>query len=341
MTAAAKKITGKQLLMTLSLVVGVLLLILSARVISSKSQFIQISEPTLITLEKGDSFYTLCKSFMAKKYITDCFGHKLQNKLFAKPLNLKSGTYQITGEMTLEQAVERFRKGDEFQFSFTLLEGENIYQVLQKVQQEPRLVNDIKGLSLQALAQRLVLEADHPEGMFYPDTYFFTDQTPVSELLKRAAARQQKLLQQLWAERPENSYIQTPYEALILASIIEKESAHLSEKGTISSVFYNRLAKGMRLQTDPTVIYGVWDEYRGDITRNHLKQKTPYNTYRINGLPPTPIANPSISSIKAALNPASTEYYYFVADGEGAHTFSRTLKEHNIALKRYLEKTRS
>ncbi|WP_252736580.1 endolytic transglycosylase MltG [Psychrosphaera sp. B3R10] len=322
-------------------VCAILLLVLSSRVISSKEQRLQNSQPILFTIQKGESFSKVCKNLVKQTLITDCFGHKLENKLFGTGLKVKSGTYKIELEQHFDAVVQQFIAGKEAQFSFIILEGENVYQVLDKVGAQEYLTDDVSTLDLNSLAQKLDLPEPHPEGFLYPDTYFYTKGTTASALLKRAALKQQQTLIRLWNENNHQQILTTPYEVLILASIIEKESALKSERDIIASVFFNRLEKNMRLQTDPTVIYGVWDEYKGDITRRHLKQKTAYNTYRINGLPPTPIANPSAESIKAALDPAATDYFYFVSSGDGAHVFSQTLKEHNLAVKRYLEKTRS
>lgn len=320
---------------------AILLLLLSSRVISSKEQRLQNSQPLLFTIHQGESFSKVCRNLIEQTIITDCFGHKFENKIFGTGLKVKSGTYKIEQNQHFDAIVQQFIAGKEAQFSFIILEGENVYQVLDKLDTHEYLIDDVSTLELQSLAQKLDIPEQHPEGFLYPDTYFYTKGTAASALLKRAVLKQQQTLTQLWNENNHQHILESPYEVLILASIIEKESALKSERDIIASVFFNRLEKNMRLQTDPTVIYGVWDEYKGDITRRHLKLKTAYNTYRINGLPPTPIANPSAESIKAALEPAATDYYYFVSSGDGAHVFSQTLKEHNLAVKRYLEKTRS
>lgn len=316
-------------------------IVVSARIINSKNQIINLHQPQLFTIDRGESFYTVCKSLMGQQLINDCFGHKFEAKFMSRDISVKSGTYQIVQGLSLEQLVLKFTKGQEIQFSFTILEGENLYQVIDKMKKTPHVVDDVSSLKWDTLAQKVGLDEAYPEGYFYPDTYFYTDNTAASAILSRSVNKQRKVLTQLWAERSPDTLLKTPYEALTLASIIEKESSMKSERDVIASVFYNRLRKRMRLQTDPTVIYGVWSEYDGDITRQHLRQKTPYNTYRINGLPPTPIANPSASAIEAALHPADTDFFYFVAAGDGSHVFSKTLKEHNLAVKRYLEKTRS
>ena len=180
----------------------------------------------------------------------------------------------------------------------------------------------------------------HPEGRFYPDTYFIHKDTKDSDLLMRAYEQMETHLNALWAERDENLPFETPYEALIMASIVEKESAVPEERPVIAGVFINRLRKGMRLQTDPTVIYGLGEAYDGDIRFRDLRTDTPYNTYTRKGLPPTPIAMPGIGALEAVMHPADTEYLYFVAtgDGSGEHVFSSTLEQHEKAVDKYQRK---
>lgn len=306
----------------------------------SYTQPILLDSAKLIQLKKGDSLYSVCNRLIEYNYINDCLGVKVFSKVNPVISKVKIGVYALTPNLALNDFVANLNEGKEQQFSFTLLEGDNIYQVLSKLKGATFLVNDIESLSLSELAKKLLLTTSSPEGWLYPDTYYYSAYTDASALLLRAVNKQQEILSGLWQQKQDELPIHTPYEALILASIIEKESAVAAEREIIASVFHNRLNKNMRLQTDPTVIYGVWNEYQGDITRKHLKQTTPYNTYRINGLPPTPIANPSKASIKAVLHPDSTEYYYFVASGNGGHVFNKTLAEHNKSVQDYLKKSK-
>ncbi|WP_341206449.1 endolytic transglycosylase MltG [uncultured Psychrosphaera sp.] len=334
------KFTNKTILSVIILFIVCMTAILFGVLRVSYTQPINLDSPKLIQLKKGDSLYTVCNRLIEHDYINDCLGVKVFSKINPVVGKVKTGVYALTPGLALNQFVANLNEGKEQQFSFTLLEGDNIYQVLDKLKHATFLVNDIKTMPLPQLSQKLLLTSDTPEGWLYPDTYYYSAYTDASALLLRAVNKQQEILAKLWQQKQAGLPISTPYEALILASIVEKESAVAAEREIIASVFHNRLNKKMRLQTDPTVIYGVWDEYKGDITRKHLKQTTPYNTYRINGLPPTPIANPSKASIEAVLHPASTEYYYFVASGNGGHVFNKTLADHNKSVQDYLNKSK-
>ncbi|MCP4000306.1 MAG: endolytic transglycosylase MltG [Gammaproteobacteria bacterium] len=225
--------------------------------------------------------------------------------------------------------------------SFTFIQGSTFKQL-----RESLLASDNVQQTLEYKSDADVLaffdatgQYSHPEGLFFPETYAFDPGASDEDIMRRAYEMMQSKLAALWAKRDLEIAISTPYEALILASIIEKETGLASERKKISGVFMNRLRKGMKLQTDPTVIYGLGDSYNGNITRKHLTTDTPYNTYTRRGLPPSPISFPGYAAIEAALHPDQTEAIFFVAkgDGSGGHNFSKTLSEHNRAVKQYLK----
>lgn len=329
---------NKKLLIYVGLLFFVCLFIITLGALRvSYTQPIVLSEAKLIHIKEGDSLNSICHRLTEDDFINDCIGLKVFSKLNSRIGQIKKGVYALSPNTPLNEFVANLNAGKEQQFPFTLLEGDNIYQVLNKLNTATFLINDMESDSLAEISKKLSLVTDTPEGWLYPETYYYSAYTTASALLSRAVVKQKQVLTQLWQQKQPDLSIKTPYEALILASIVEKESSLASERKIIASVFHNRLEKRMRLQTDPTVIYGVWDEYQGDITRKHLKQKTAYNTYRINGLPPTPIANPSQASIEAVLNPAATDYYYFVASGTGGHVFNTSLAEHNKSVQDYLK----
>ena len=307
---------------------------------SAMTQPLQVMRAQLIQVKKGQTLNQLCTQLESRKWLENCLAVKVYSKVFDTYTGIKSGSYEIEPNQGLQDFLAKVVAGDVKQYRFTIIEGENLYQVLAKLEQATALNNDLAGLSHKQVALNLGIDSPSAEGWLHPETYHYNANSSASALLKRALEKQQVTLQALWQKRMEGLPITSPYQALILASIIEKESSVSAERDKVASVFHNRLNIGMRLQTDPTVIYGVWQEYKGDITSHHLRQKTPYNTYRIDGLPPTPIANPSKASLQAALHPASTDYFYFVASGEGDHVFSKTLKAHNRALRNYLRKQR-
>lgn len=256
---------------------------------------------------------------------------------------LRAGTYRLEARLSPRALLQHLSNGREIQFSLTFVEGTTFKQWQQQLAADPNIdfsTEQIIGFKRRDPATQLHGVAGYDnswiEGRLYPDTYSFTAGTPASAILSRAAKMLNHELAQAWQQRAPGLPLSSPYQALILASIIEKETGTGSERSTIASVFINRINKKMRLQTDPTVIYGVGDSYDGDITRVHLRDKNPYNTYVIRGLPPTPIAMPGRESIIAALHPAKTDYLYFVAQGDGSHYFSKTLNEHNRAVRRYL-----
>ncbi|PJG58863.1 endolytic transglycosylase MltG [Aeromonas cavernicola] len=251
---------------------------------------------------------------------------------------IKSGTYEIKEGASLKETLSLFASGKEFHFSLTFVEGSRFEDWQKQLASAPYLERLLAEQPDVDLAHELGIENGQLEGWFLPETYAYTTHASDLSILRRAHQEMATFLQQSWEKRQANLPYKTPYEALIMASIIEKETGLPDERAQIASVFVNRLRLGMKLQTDPTVIYGVKDRYDGNIRRSDLTDNNPYNTYVIDGLPPTPIAMPGKASIEAALNPTSTDFLYFVAKGGGAHYFSKTLDEHNRAVREYLLK---
>lgn len=254
---------------------------------------------------------------------------------------VQAGEYLLTANLTPYTLLQKLERGDVIAYQITLLEGWTFAQILTALHAKDTIVAHLRDQPLTTQLEMLDLPIDHPEGWFFPDTYSYTRGTTDVELLQRAYQRMQLTLQTLWDTRAENLPYRNAYEALIMASIIERETGAAWERDQVAGVFVRRLQRGMRLQTDPTVIYGMGRDYQGKITRKDLQTPTPYNTYTIRGLPPTPIAVPSSASIEAALNPADGNALYFVAKGDGTSYFSATLDEHNRAVRRYQLKRRS
>jgi UPF0755 protein len=257
-------------------------------------------------------------------------------------LSLLAGEYQLPVGITPRQLLAKLATGDVKYYEVTVVEGWTIKQALAQLHQQEALAQTIAPDSLDELLRRLDPQAQYPspEGLFFPDTYRYVRGMSDAELLTRAYQIMQQTLADAWPAREENLPLASPYEALVLASIVEKETAVDSEREEIAGVFTSRLRKGMRLQTDPTVIYALGDSYQGNIRRKDLQVDSPFNTYRVTGLPPTPIALPSKRSIEAALHPAKTGNLYFVARGDGSHQFSPTLEAHNKAVQEYQVRNR-
>lgn len=248
---------------------------------------------------------------------------------------VQAGEYHIPPGMLPNELLDMLVAGKVVQYSFTLVEGWNTRQLLAALKQNPDITHTLKTEDARQLMQELGLDKQHAEGWFFPDTYHFVRDTSDKALLKRASAAMRTQLDEQWQQRDSGLPYENVYQALIMASIIEKETGVAEERQKISGVFVRRLQKGMRLQTDPTVIYGIGESYDGNIRRKDLRTDTPYNTYTRGGLPPTPIAMPGLAAIHAALHPADGDSLYFVASGGGAHVFSSTLEQHNEAVIKY------
>ena len=253
---------------------------------------------------------------------------------------LHSGEYRLTPGQTARDLLESWRRGEVVQYSLTLVEGWNFHQLRAALASQERLEQTLGGEDDAAVMRRLGLDGQHPEGRFFPDTYRYVRGTRDIDLLRQAHERLVSVLDEEWGKRAADLPYRDPYQALIMASLVEKETGVASERDEIAGVFIRRLRQGMLLQTDPTVIYGLGERYAGNLTRAHLREATPYNTYVNAGLPPTPIAMVGREALRAALHPADGDSLYFVARGDGTHVFSRTLDEHNRAVREFQLKRR-
>ncbi|MCH9049327.1 MAG: endolytic transglycosylase MltG [Proteobacteria bacterium] len=259
----------------------------------------------------------------------------LEGRLQGSESRLKAGEYLLKPGVTQRQLLEQFVAGKVVQHSLTLIEGWSFRQLMNEVSSNGTLVQTLANVDSETVMTALAYPEVHPEGRFFPDTYHFPIGMTDIEFLRRAYVKMARVLEEEWQQREAGLPYKTSDEALIMASILEKETAVAEERAAIAGVFVRRLQKGMKLQTDPTVIYAMGDDYHGNIRRKDLKIDSPYNTYFYVGLPPTPISLPGVEAIHAALHPEDGETLYFVAKGDGSHYFSKTLKEHNRAVARY------
>ncbi len=253
---------------------------------------------------------------------------------------LKAGSFEVPSTLSVWGLVKLLSRGDVRYSELAIIEGWSFRRLRDAVDSHPSLRHGTKGMSEAELMAALGLTGRHPEGLFFPDTYVFAHNSDDLAVYRMARIRMEKELEAIWQQRQPDVPLKSPYEALIMASLIEKETGLAADRAHISSVFANRLRRGMMLQTDPSVIYGLGVAFDGDLRKSDLKADTPYNTYTRNGLPPTPIALPGRESLKAAVQPASTPYLYFVARGDGSSHFSSSLDEHNRAVDRFIRKHR-
>lgn len=259
----------------------------------------------------------------------------LLGRILGKAGTLKVGVYTLDRPLTPLELYAMIQRGEVSQAMVQFIEGWNWREVRAALAAQPMLKNESASMSDTEILQAIGAGEDHIEGLLFPDTYFYAPHTSDLSVLRRAYRRQHEKLMAAWETRTPGLPYRTPYEALIMASIVEKETGVAFERPRIAGVFLNRLRLGMRLQTDPTVIYGLGERFDGNLRKVDLQRDTPYNTYTRAGLPPTPIAMPSEAAIQAALNPARTDALYFVARGDGTHVFSSTLDAHNRAVNRY------
>ena len=256
-------------------------------------------------------------------------------RLSGQSRQIRAGSYEWTGQASPWQILRKLVRGDQSSGSVTIVEGWNIRQVREALRKADNLKPESAKLSDAQLMQALEQPGVHPEGRFFPDTYTYSKGSTDLAVLRRAMRSMDSHLAAAWEQRNTKVPLGTPEQALILASIVEKETGLLSDQGQISAVFHNRLILGMRLQTDPTVIYGMGTRFEGNIRKSDLTTDTPYNTYTRDGLPPTPISMPGKAALHAALHPAPSKALFFVARGDGSSEFSATLEEHNRAVNKY------
>ena len=295
-------------------------------------------KPVVIEINKGDSFNQIIDKLLAQNVDVKPLWFKVLAVSEKAVKKLKTGEYELATGLTLPEILAVFVQGKTKQYAITFPEGWSFKEILLEIKNNPNLEHVLEQVDYNALMFQMGADVKQPEGLFFPDTYFFEKHTTDIALLKRAYDKMQLVLKQEWQHKAEALPFTTPYEALILASIVEKETAVSTERPLIAGVFIRRLQTGMLLQTDPTVIYGMGDSYQGDIAYKDLKAATPYNTYVIKGLPPTPIAMPGRDAIYAVLHPHNSNSLYFVARGDGTHQFSATLKDHNLAVDNFQRK---
>ena len=311
----------------------------SSKIYSEMHAEIALTEEQTIVFSRGSSIRTLANQLIKKGFLQEKIYFLIWGKLNRQETRLQAGEYLVTPGLTLADLLDNMVAGNVVQHNIALIEGHTFRQVLEIIQQNPVVTKQLNNLSNEEIMKILGHEGEHPEGRFYPDTYYISRGVTDIDLLNRAYVSMQEILEEEWQQREEGLPFKSPYEALIMASIVEKESAVAQERPLIAGLFINRLRKKMRLQTDPTVIYGI-EDYDGNIRFKDLRKDTPYNTYTRYGLPPTPIALPGREAINATLHPDKTKYLYFVAygDGSGRHEFSTNLKDHEKAVDKYQRK---
>jgi len=297
-------------------------------------------QDAVYTIERGESLYSVADDLQANGLIR---WPKLW-VLYAQLMNLshiKAGEYRLAEKESPISLLSRFQVGEQIQYHITLVEGRTLKDFIDTLHRHKKLKRELEGLDYAEIVESMGLSIEHPEGYFFPDTYQFVRGDSDKDILLRAHLRMSKILHEEWINKAEGLPYKNAYQALIMASIVEKETGAAFERKDIAGVFVRRLQNKMRLQTDPTVIYGMGENYQGNIRKQDLRTPTPYNTYVHHGLPPTPIACPGKDAIHAALNPASGSSLYFVAKGDGTHYFSDTLEEHLRAVEKYQKKRRS
>lgn len=298
---------------------------------------VTLEEPALYQVPAGAGFNQVVRELESQGFIKDAWAFQLLARVEPERVpRLRVGEYQLTPGMSGLELIALLGSNNVVTYPLTIPEGWTFRQMRELLDSAPKLENRTAALSDDEIMSLLDREGTFPEGWFFPDTYRYHLGMSDVDILRQALSRMEQILAEVWDERDDDLTIETPYEALIMASLIERETGAPEERREIAGVFKRRMEQGMRLQTDPTVIYGMGERYEGRITRADLREATPYNTYVIDGMPPTPIALPGRASLEAAVSPLPGETLYFVSRGDGTHHFSRTLREHNNAVNRYI-----
>ncbi len=292
--------------------------------------------PLTFDLKSGSSLRTVSRELSAAGVIGEPLLFEIIGRLHGNAPHIKAGNYEFESPTTPLKVLQKITRGDATQVAIRFIDGWTFRQLREALDTHDAVKHDTQGMSHEAVARKLGIADAQAEGWFFPDSYHFSRGASDLAILRRAHRLMQTHLNAQWTKRAANHPLATPYEALILASIVEKETGKASDREMVASVFVNRLRINMRLQTDPTVIYGMGEAFDGNLRRRDLQADTPWNTYTRGGLPPTPIAMPGLASIQAALNPADSKMLYFVARGDGSSQFSRNLDEHNAAVNKYI-----
>lgn len=293
------------------------------------------SSPVQFGISAGSSLRSASQQMVEAGVLPAALPFEVLTRMLGDPRNIKAGNYEVERGITPLELMHKITRGDYTALAITFVEGWTFRQMRKTLDDHPALKHETQGLADVAVLQQLGIEHESPEGLFFPDTYHFSKGVSDFNILRRSYELMQKQLDVQWEQRSPDVALATPYEALILASIIEKETGKSVERSTIAAVFLNRLKIGMKLQTDPSVIYGLGETFDGNLRKHDLTSDGPYNTYTRAGMPPTPIAMPGLASLHAALHPAQTDALYFVARGDGSSQFSRSLEEHDRAVTKY------
>jgi len=293
------------------------------------------TSPVQFSVSPGSSLRSASQQMVEAGVLRSALPFEILTRLFGDPRNIKAGNYEVERGVSPLDLINKLTRGNSAALSITFVEGWTFRQMRKALDDHPGLTHESQPLDDDEILKRLAMTESAPEGLFFPDTFHFSHGVSDLNILRRSSQLMQKHLAAQWERRTADLPLASPYEALVLASIVEKETGKAVERPHIAAVFVNRLKTGMRLQTDPTVIYGLGEQFDGNLRKQDLISDTPYNTYTRTGMPPTPIAMPGLASLHAVLNPAQTDALYFVARGDGTSQFSRSLDEHERAVTKY------